>query len=185
MTWHTYAKCRGVDTQYTREMNLWYIVYGINACSVRDCAAFAVILLSDYGRDSLFPTIGSVIHLHHYTLVSCHFTHPHIRTRHSPCIAMDRSTELKLFAEYSLSELRSRLPLRNGPLPRLMRFCDKCSPHKFEPPCVYGMFSRATPCKCGPFAKSNETPSHCSSFSGKKRKKDVKESVKCFSIDQN
>lgn len=78
----------------------------------------------------------------------------------SPCMAIDRSTELKLLAEYSLSELFSRLPFRNGPLPRLMRFCDKCSPHKFEPPCVYGMFSNAIPCKCGPLAKSNETPSH-------------------------
>lgn len=73
---------------------------------------------------------------------------------------MDRSTELKLVAEKSLSELFSRLPFLNGPPLFLILFCDKCSPHKFEPPCVYGMFSNAIPCKWGPLANSNETPSH-------------------------
>lgn len=78
-----------------------------------------------------------------------------------PCMAMERSTELKLLAEYSLSVLLRRLPLRNGPVARLIRFCDKCSPHKFEPPCVYGIFNNAMPCNGGPLAKSNGTPSHC------------------------
>lgn len=47
-------------------------------------------------------------------------------------MATDRSTELKLVVESSLSEFLSFFPL-NGP-PRFIRFCDKCSPHKFEPP---------------------------------------------------
>lgn len=76
-------------------------------------------------------------------------------------MATDRSTELKLLADNSLSVFFSFLPLRNGPPLRFIRFCDKCSPHKFEPPCVYGILSNAMPCRCGPLANSNETPSHC------------------------
>lgn len=70
---------------------------------------------------------------------------------------MDRSTELKLFADSSLSEFFSFF--RKGPF--RIRFWDKCSPHRFDPPCVYGMLSNAMPCSCGPFASSNDTPSHC------------------------
>lgn len=51
-----------------------------------------------------------------------------------PCMATDKSTELKLVDESSLSDDLNFL--RNGPAPLRMRFCDKCSPHKFEPPCV-------------------------------------------------
>lgn len=134
-------------------------IFMINTHSVR--------ILSDYDRDLFCHTAVLCHSITQNTVVGCHVAVPDTRThtlriaKNSPCIAIDRSTELKLFAEYSLSELLNRLPFRNGPLPRLMRFCDKCSPHKFEPPCVYGMFSNAMPCKCGPLAKSNETPSHC------------------------
>lgn len=79
-----------------------------------------------------------------------------------PWVATDRSTELKLVADSSLSDSCIFLPFRNGPPPlRLMRFCDKCSPQRFEPPWVYGMLSRAMPWRCGPLARSSETPSHC------------------------
>lgn len=75
-------------------------------------------------------------------------------------MAIDRSTELKLLADNSLSADFSFLPFRNGPPLFLIRFCDRCSPQRFEPPWVYGIFRRAIPCSCGPFANSSETPSH-------------------------
>lgn len=75
-------------------------------------------------------------------------------------MATDKSTELKLTADNSLSELFNRFPLPNGLVLFRIRFCDKCSPHRLEPPWVYGMFSNAIPCKCGPFARSNAIPSH-------------------------
>lgn len=89
--------------------------------------------------------------------------HSEIKVRKSdnilPWIATDKSTELKLVADNSLSVDFSFLPFRNGP-PFRIRFWDKCSPHKFEPPCVYGILSRAIPWRCGPFARSKDTPSH-------------------------
>lgn len=70
----------------------------------------------------------------------------------SPWIAAVRSTELKLLVLSSLSGRFFRLPRR----------CRVwCSPQRFEPPWVKGMFSNATPCKDGPCAKSRGVPSHC------------------------
>lgn len=82
-----------------------------------------------------------------------------------PWMAMLKSTELKLWVDISLSALRSFFIFLNGPLLDvllLMRFCDKFSPHKLDPPCVYGIFSSAIPCNEIPF-KSNRMPSHVSS----------------------
>lgn len=83
----------------------------------------------------------------------------------SPWMAMDKSTELKLCVEISLSVARRRFILLKGPaldVLRRIRFCDKFSPHRLEPPWLYGIFSKATPCSGTPF-KSSLTPSHVSS----------------------
>lgn len=80
-------------------------------------------------------------------------------------MAIDKSTELKLCVEISLSPARSFLIRLKGPCAevlRLSRFCDKFSPQRLDPPCVYGMFSSAMPCSATPF-KSNCTPSHVNS----------------------
>lgn len=83
-----------------------------------------------------------------------------------PWMATERSTELKLVADNSLSDSCMFLPFWNGPPPlRLIRFCDRCSPHRFDPPWVYGMLSSAMPCRWGPFARSSDTPSHLKSKS--------------------
>lgn len=90
------------------------------------------------------------------------FSRPITSMRWSPIswMATDKSTELKLVVESSLSTLRNFPAPLNGPFLRIL-FCDKCSPHRFEPPWVYGMLSRAIPCKWGPLASSKDTPSHC------------------------
>lgn len=161
-TWNTYVHADGEHGKWIYDKYLFYA----KVCAI------AIILSYDYGRDLLFLPTNAF-----FASKSIHRTVLNVISLfHPPWMAIDRSTELKLLAEYSLSELLNRLPFRNGPLPRLMRFCDKCSPHKFEPPCVYGMFSSAMPCKCGPLAKSNETPSHWPPRTKEKKKKQWKES---------
>lgn len=76
----------------------------------------------------------------------------------SPWIAAVRSTELKLLVLSSLSGRFFRLPRR----------CRVwCSPQRFEPPWVKGMFSNATPCRDGPCAKSRGVPSHCNRWNAR------------------
>lgn len=76
----------------------------------------------------------------------------------SPWIAAVRSTELKLLVLSSLSGRFFRLPRR----------CRVwCSPQRFEPPWVKGMFSKATPCRDGPCAKSRGVPSHCNRWNAR------------------
>lgn len=56
-----------------------------------------------------------------------------------PWMAIDRSTELKLCVEISLSAARSFLMRLKGPCADVLRrslFWDKFSPQRFEPPCV-------------------------------------------------
>ena len=76
-----------------------------------------------------------------------------------PCKAKLRSTKLKLLLDNSLSDLLScSLRKLNGA--GRVRFLTEVSPHKLDPPWVYGMFSKAMPCSDGPLAKSSDTPSH-------------------------
>lgn len=80
-------------------------------------------------------------------------------------MAIDRSTELKLWVEISLSVALSLLILLKGPDVDVLlrsRFCDRFSPHRFEPPWLYGMFNKAIPWSGTPF-RSSLTPSQVSS----------------------
>ena len=71
--------------------------------------------------------------------------------RYRPWIAAVKSTELKLLVLSSLSGRFFRLP---------RRWRVWCSPQRFEPPWVKGMFSKATPWSEGPCARSKGVPSH-------------------------
>lgn len=114
------------------------------------CANNSLIQLLQYVcLQNLFNVFVYIVYVFFFFLKSKMYKCMHTnRTKHYlPCMATDKSTELKLVAESSLSELLNFLPFLNGPLLRFIRFCDKCSPHKFEPPCVYGILSNAIPCK--------------------------------------
>lgn len=79
-----------------------------------------------------------------------------------PWMAALRFTELKLLVDSSFSLSFLRIGMREVVLTG--RFFPWFSPHRFDPPCVYGMLRSAMPCRACPLASSRDTPSHCNQY---------------------
>jgi hypothetical protein len=78
---------------------------------------------------------------------------------YKPWMAALRFTELKLLVDSSFSLSFLRIGMREVVLTD--RFFPWFSPHRLDPPCVYGMLRSAMPCRACPLASSRDTPSHC------------------------